>query len=140
MTTDVAKPIEFDPRALAEQLRDKIRVDMATLMPDEMWEALLKKEMETFFEKQTTTDYHGRRTVDRPSVFHEIVTEIMREETKKRVRDMLNKPEWDGFWDGQEQRAGEKIEELIKKNAGAILASVLSESISSVVGQMRHNL
>jgi hypothetical protein len=140
-TTEVAKPVDFNPAALAGQLRDKIRVDMATLMPDEMWQEFLKAEIERFFlPTQEQDTYHTHRTVEKPPEFRAIVNEAMREETKKRVIEMLNTEEWRGFWDGQTQKAGKKVEELIKENASVILSAVLSESMQNVVNAMLANM
>lgn len=135
--TAIAKP--FDPAGLAEQLRDKIRVDMATLMPDEMWQELLEKEVKTFFQSREDRQYGGRPKI-LASVFHGIVIDVLREETRGRVKEMLNSKEWVGFWENSKLTAGEEIKELITKNAPEILSALLANSLQGAVQSMRDNL
>lgn len=138
MTTEIAKPFDFDPGKLAEQLRDKIRIDMAKLMPDAMWEGLLKKEADKFFAEETERRSYGKLQVI--TDFGRVVNEVLEEETKRRVKEMLSSSEWAGYWGGQGEVAGERIKELVLENSSQILASLLANSIQGVVSQMNINM
>lgn len=135
----LAKP--FDSGALADQLRDKIRVDMAELMPPEVWRNLLKSEIEAFFEPRKITDYHGRPTgKTEPSVFRTVVESVIKDEAKKHLVDMLQQPEWAGFWEGHRHLAGIKIRDLIREAAPDIVAALLGDAIQRAVDQMQYTL
>ena len=86
MSGDIQKASEFDPRDLATRLRDKIRVDMAELMPDDVWTGLLEAELQSFFKpKKTQQRQHPYREIEEPSPFSVIVQEEMSKLVKAKI-------------------------------------------------------
>ena len=134
MSTEVTK---FDPAAYVDKVRDKIKQSLVDVIPDEQWNTMLKAEISSFFENRVTSQY-GQPT-PRPSEFRRIVNSVVEEETKKRIRDMLNSAEWTSYWDGTKQQAGEEIARIARDNGAAILAKWLEAAIGQVISSIRFN-
>jgi hypothetical protein len=135
MSTEVTK---FDPATYVDKVRDKIKQSLIDVIPDEQWNAMLKAEISGFFEHRTNRDQWGGTTTTM-SEFHRIAKLVLEEETKKRLRDMLNGPDWTSYWDGNKQQAGEEIAKLARDNGAAILAKWLESAISQVISSIRFN-
>lgn len=134
MSTEVTK---FDPAAYVDKVRDKIKQSLVDVIPDEQWNTMLKAEISSFFENRVTSQY-GQQTTH-PSEFRRIIAGVIEEETKRRVRDMLNSAEWTSYWDGTKQQAGEEIARIARENGAAIMAKWLEAAIGQVISSIRFN-
>jgi len=134
MSNEVTK---FDPASYVDKVRDKIKQSLIDVIPDDQWNVMLKTEIETFFKTKTFSHYGEQR--EQPSEFRRIVASVIEDETKKRVRDMLNSPEWSSYWDGTKQQAGEEIARIARENGAAILAKWLEAAIGQVISNIRFN-
>lgn len=140
MSTDIAKKTEFDPRDLAERLRDKIRVDMADLMPDEMWEGLLEKELKTFFEpKVIKSGYRNEDSKTVPSPFsvlvHGEIESLVKDKLTERIRVKLGAE--------VDKRTGEldtTVMKFIEANAGRLLESWFAGAMFSQLSMHANNI
>ena len=135
-TTEVAK---FDPATYVDKVRDKIKQSLVDVIPDEQWNVMLKAEISSFFESKTATDRWSNEAKTKPSEFRRLVSVVLEEETKARIRAMLNGPDWTSYWDGTRQQAGEEIAKLARDNGAAILAKWLESAISQVISSIRFN-
>jgi len=43
-------PEKFDPSKLMDGVRDRIKATFVSLIPDDQWEVMVKKEIDAFFE------------------------------------------------------------------------------------------
>lgn len=134
---EVAKP--FDSAALAEQLRDKIRADLAELMPPEMWKSLLQSEIDKFLKPGGTVGY-GRSEQKLPSPFAKIVLQVLETETRERVKQLLQSDDWCGHFDGFEHKVSKKVAELVTEHSSDILSAILRDAVQQVVSGMQHQL
>lgn len=128
---------KFDPAAYVDKVRDKIKQSLIDVIPDEQWNAMLRTEIAAFFENRVTSQYGQQTTY--PSEFRRIVTSVVEEETKRRIREMLSGPEWESYWDGTKQQAGEEIARLARENGATILAKWLESAIGQVISSIRFN-
>jgi hypothetical protein len=128
----------FNPQSYAEKLRDKIKSALVDIVPDEQWERLIKAEIETFFRSTTrdTRSYQWTETV--PSDFQSVTRRILTEEACKRVKEMLNEPEWTSVWADGRVLAGQKITDILVANAGPILAAWVGQSFQMAVDQFKN--
>lgn len=129
----------FSAGAMASELKDKIRLDVAKLMPDEQWEQLLREEIQVFLRSSSRKNTYGD-TIHQPSALRRIVDEVLRERTKVCVSEMLSTDEWAGFWDGQKRTAGKEIERIAKEAGPDIVKGLIGDAISSMVDSMKHRL
>lgn len=136
MSNEVTK---FDPTTYVEKVRDKIKQSLIDVIPDEQWNAMLKAEIEGFFKSKTTSSHYGEQR-ELPSEFRRIVLGVLEEEVKRRVREMLAGPDWQSYWDGNKQKAGEEIARLARENGAAIVAKWLEAAIGQVISSIQfHN-
>lgn len=131
--------VKFDPNTLTDRLRERIRNSIADLIPEEAWDALVKKEMDAFFTAQNTRDAYGsNRTVE--SVFAQELRAVMVAETKKRMTAMMAKPEWNVYWDGKELQTGGRLMELAKKAGDSIITNWLATALGMFVQNVKQNI
>lgn len=130
---------KFDPQSYADKLRDRMKASMVDIIPDEEWEMLLKTQLKDFFEDKSVVTAFGERKAQ-PSPFKNAVVQVLEEETKKRIREMLERPEWSGYWNGQEAVAGKAIEEMVKEHGADILNNWLSSAIQAVVSRIKYEM
>lgn len=133
-TTEVAK---FDPSTYVDKVRDKIKQSLVDVIPDEQWNTMLKAEISAFFESRRERNHYSNEMREIPSEFRRIVLNVIEEEVKRRVRDMLNGPDWTAYWDGNKLEAGEQIAKLARENGAFILAKWLEGAIAQVIEGIR---
>lgn len=125
--------------SLAQKLKDKVQLDIATMMPGSQWKKLLQGHIDTFLNEHTEKDEWGHVRTRQPSlkaVVHEVLTEM----TREKAREMLESEEWKGFWKDGEEMAGQRIEALIKEALPDILSAVLQREIQHILSEMRQNM
>jgi hypothetical protein len=129
--TEVTK---FDPNAYVDKIREKIKASLIDVIPDDQWNTMLRAEITQFFESKRPA-YHGGPA--QPSEFHRVVMSVIEDETKTRVKELLNSPEWTSHWDGTKMQAADEIARLVRENSAAIMAKWLEAAITQVVDRMR---
>ena len=124
---------------ILKSVKDKIKEAFVNLIPDEQWDLLVKKEIDSYFEVKYVDDYNTRKTV---SDFKTDVYKILREEVEKRAKEYLVdnfQPVWNinGV-----NKCNALIEEMIIHNSGKILTDmiggVLQNALSSAGYQMNN--
>ncbi len=134
MSTAVAK--NFEAHNVAEVLREKIRIEIADLMPPEMWKELLEQEVKAFLEPQPHRHGHGRG----PSGLGQIVQEELRTLARARIKETLDSDEWKGEHKAYgEYEISQKVKELLTENAGAILHQLLGSAIQQSVQGLHYS-
>ena len=142
MSTGLAttSPVRIDAASLAEQLKDKIRLDLAELMPEEVWQKLVQEQIHSFLTEEPPSNHWEERNKKNPPLLRKIVHDVLGQIAREKVKEMLATPEWEGFWDGERKMAGVHIETLIKENASEILFGLLQQSFQGVVSQMKEQM
>lgn len=89
----MADPTALTTTDLTDRLRDRIKNAIADLIPDAQWDAMLKKEVDAFFNVTHAGPIYA--TTARPSTFSTVLADVMEEEAKKRMRTYIEtSPEW----------------------------------------------
>jgi len=82
--------VKFDPRQFAEQLKDKIRLDIATFLPEEEWKRLIEAEVKAFLEESwAEKQTYGCNRVAVPSGLRVAVWNVLSKETETLVKQAL---------------------------------------------------
>ena len=123
----------YDPEKLMDSVKAKIRSEFVNLMPDSAWSALVKKSMDSFFDKKQ--DYYGRQQSQ--SEFDTLVVKLVNEDAQKRIQAILAGPAWASQWENGEQLVSEAMAKLITENAAQIVARLLGQAMQGVVSQMQ---
>jgi hypothetical protein len=124
--------VKFEAANYVEKLRDRMKQSMVDLIPDDQWEALLRQEVASFFEDREEREYGGQ-TKRAPSAFKRALLQVLEEESKKRLREMLATPEWSSYWEGTKLAAGEQVKDLIRKHGAEIMTKWIESAVQQVV-------
>lgn len=131
---------KFDPNKLVDRVRERVRGTIADLIPEDAWTAMVKKEIDLFLKETTREAYNFNRNHERiPSGLATAVHDVLEEETKKRVKAILDSPEWGANWmvEGQVSNA---VKDLVVKHAPEIVQSLLGNAVQQFVQNMRNGM
>ena len=107
---------KFDPNSLMQGVRDKIKSSFVDLIPDEQWNQMVQKEIDDFFQPKSTNNYNEYK-----SNFQILIRNVLNEDAKQRLIDILNSPEYQENWnyDGNGNKiASHAISNLIINSSG----------------------
>lgn len=136
--TEETRVETYDPATLAENLRTKIRLEIAELMPPNVWQELLRTEINKFLEPTTKRRGSGYSSYSgtTPSGLETLVHGVLRDMLKEMLKKELSSPEWASFWDGQRQTMGPKMEQLVKDVAPDLMTALLKSAMSNFVSEV----
>lgn len=110
---------------LRDKISDRIRSSFVELIPEEAWKAMVQKEINTF------------RTVGLPN----LIKEELKERLSKVLKEELNKPEYQGYWDiGNGQKPSEAVIEITKQLTPDLITAMWGSVIQRCVDELRNNL
>jgi hypothetical protein len=124
---------KFDPSTLMDGVRKRIKATFVSLIPDEHWEQLCQKEIDSFFIEKDQYS-HNNRTYH--SEFQGVCKEVLTEVCKEKIKLFLT--EYDGtVWTNDGIQASEKLKEMIIKMAPEIFAATFSNMFQNAISQMK---
>lgn len=132
MSNEVQK---FDPAQLMNGVRDRIKATFVSLIPDEQWEQLVKKEVDTFFAEDSR--YYSRNNNRDPSPFQQICRQVFEELTRDRLREYMSQFE-SSTWDNQGPKLNEELKKMLIEAAPDLLVSMLRVQVQNVVNSMKN--
>jgi len=128
---------KFDPATLMQGIKDRIKSEFVSLIPDEQWNEMIKKETENFF-REKETGYSNRTYA---SDFAILVRDELRKEAQKRLVDYLNSPEFNVMYGEYGQPiASQKVKELLIDNAGLVLQNMFGGMFSLLISDFSQQL
>lgn len=116
---------KFDVNEAMKNVKDKIKDAFVTLIPDEQWNEMVKKEIDSYFQKKQ--EGYGERGYS--SSFSKDVHSVLQQEVKDRVKQYLNENFNATWYDNGVPVCNAKVEEMITKNAGKILSDMIGGTI-----------
>ena len=137
MSTEITK---FDPAQIAEGLKDKIRAEVANLIPDVVLKQMIESVTNEFINGRRSNNYSQDMVFD-GNTLRGIVTEQIKQRLIKATVTELDKPEWQVKFDNAgRQMAGDAMRQCIVENADALLVQLMSAVTATAVQQMRFQL
>lgn len=130
MAEDIQK---FDPATLMQGVKDRIKATFISLIPDEQWDQMVKKEIDAYFHSSP----QGYRN-DMTSNFSLTVRDVLQKEVYKRVESILNSPEFRLEWTGNKQTLPEFIRSELVAKAPEIFIASIDQMITNVILNMRN--
>lgn len=121
----------FDPSALMKGVRDRIKSTFVSLIPDEQWEQMVKKEVDDFLKE--TTSYSSNRA---NSEFRNICNQELTEYTKLKLKEILNDKYISSEWINSGVMVKDAIQEMVTQNMGTIMKNVLGSMVQNAVNNM----
>ena len=128
MSNEVTK---FDATEALKSVKERIKDAFVSLIPDEQWNEMVKKEVDTYF--QVKDEGYGER--GRYSNFTREVHTCLQEEVKVRVKEYLQENFNNVWYENGVPVCNAKVEEMITKNAGKILSDMIGGSIQMALNQ-----
>ena len=126
-------PQKFDPSQLMQGVKDRIKATFVSLIPDEQWSQMVDTEVKSYFAKNS----EGYRNEFR-SKFTETVYDVLREETKAKVKDIINHPDFAIHWEGNNQKVSVAMKQLIIDKIPEIMASAMENMVGSAIQNLKN--
>lgn len=118
---------KFDPNTLMQGVKDRIKSEFVSLIPDDHWNQMVKKEVDDFFQEKA----RGYNSVQRISKFGELVHAEVHKEAQKRIQKYLKSSVFNIVWNGNGMTTcSDKVKEVIMENSGEVLANMIGGMIS----------
>lgn len=128
---------KFDPATLMQGVKDRIKSTFVSLIPEEQWEEMVKKEVDKFFREYEIRG-DGRRYV---SDFSSLVVSLLKEECERRMKEYLGSPEFQTIWtDNGQKTINHAIKEMIIENSGLILCNMYQEMFHTMLCRFKSEL
>lgn len=129
---------KFDPSKLMEGIKDRIKATFASMIPDDQWDAMIKKVVDDYFNSRSENWHEKRRT----SNFEDLAYNLLQEETKSRIAAFLKT---DGFVTDTWKSFGppvitEKVKKMFIENSGEIFMNVLGGTFQAMMQQYHAQL
>ena len=130
---------KFDPVAIAEGLKDKIRAEVAGLIPDDTIKAMIIHTTSEFINGRRG-GYNSEPVFD-GNTLKGIIQQLVKERIITVAREELDKPEWSHQFDNAgRQVAGDALRRCVVENADAMLASMMASIAANAALQVRYQL
>lgn len=122
---------KFDPSKLMDGVRERIKATFVSLIPDDQWEALCKREADEFFAEKSRQDYH--RTI---SDFQKICQEELVLASREKIKAFL--ADYDSqLWTDDGVKLSDKLGELLISKAPEIFTATFGNMFQSAVTNMK---
>jgi hypothetical protein len=130
MASEIEK---FDPSTLMQGVKDRIKATFVSLIPDEQWDQMCKREIDDFFSSRPRS-YNNNSY----SEFTMVVNRVLEEETKKKIKEIIQShPDFStsGVWN--EGTVSESIKVKLIESAPMIFTRVIENMMASTIQQMK---
>jgi hypothetical protein len=125
------------PNNLAELVRDKVKMALVDIVPQEQWDRVIKAEWDSFFKERTVPGQYGRSAEKKPSLFTEMVHEAIRKQLHKKIQEQVE-TETAGMWPGNTpEHDGPLVAEIVKECAPHIFQAFARDVMMNVVQNVR---
>lgn len=128
--TDLQK---FDPSALMEGVRQRIKATFVSLIPEDHWEQLCQKEVDNFFKEK---DRNSRNDCYYESEFQGVCKQVLNEIAREKIQNFLSTYD-STVWENGNIKASDNLKEMIIKMAPEIFAATFSNMFQHAVQLMR---
>lgn len=149
---------KFDPSTLMQGVKDRIKATFVSLIPDEQWDAMVQKEIDSFFDPNSTygiaikrvtvtsewnTSYENQLTLEgKMSPFQRIVVDMCIDESVKRLKEVIDKRLPDN-WDFDKKEIDDGLQKIIEASIPAAMTaffkSIAESSIFRLKDDIRNN-
>lgn len=125
----------WKPEDAVAQLKERIRLEFAQMIPAEQFAAMVQSVIIEFTEKREV----GYR-VNKVSSFDQVVIDELSEATKIEVQKFIKGPQWTGRWTDNGrggQEASERIGQLLQEHGPKILNNWIGQAMQHIIQQLQ---
>ena len=133
METELEK---FDVNQAMQSVKEKIKDAFVSLIPDERWNEMVEKEINSYFRYRDAGYGHRGQT----SSFTEDVHQVLTQEVQQRVKEYLQSNFQTTWTDNGIPICDKKVEEIITQNAGTFLSSLIGVEITHALRSAGYNI
>lgn len=138
MENDQKSVAVFDPRSLADTVRDRICAEFVGLIPKEQWTAMVQQEINSFMHPEPLRWSGDAR---RPSGFSTVVREVLTKELAEMVREELRKmTQLEIDVATGRQSAPAVLKDLIIQEAPTIFSGMLVSAVRAVLASAEYRV
>jgi len=127
MSNEIEK---FDPSRLMDGVRDRIKATFVSLIPEDQWEQMIKKEIDNFFGKK---DYY-RQNRDYTN-FENICNKVFAEICENKVKEFLA-AYTSNTWSNNAPIVSDDLKKMLIEKAPEIFLSILGGAMQNVINNM----
>jgi hypothetical protein len=131
--------VQFDSSVIARKLRDRIRVGLMELIPDEQWDALIKSEVEAFT-KPERLDQWGRPVQPSRSSLQHMIRDELNQEAKARIKATLEDEDFKREYLDGRYVIGQAVKKIANELAPTILTGFVESIVESALSRVRNSL
>ena len=120
-------------------IKERIQKDFAKLMPDEKFQALVEHEVKWFQEEREVPSYRPGKRYE-PSPLVQLVRNELEKMFKSKLKEILDSPDYRGFWDANKESPGKVVKEIIKELSPQLWEMILAEQAQVIISHIRNNI
>jgi hypothetical protein len=125
---------KFDPSTLMQGVKDRIKATFVSLIPDDQWDQMVKKEVDDFF-KSIDTSYNSKNY---RSAFGDVVRGELEKYVKEKISETLKHPDFDTLWTNNGYNVSEDIKTRLINAAPQIFAATIENAMSTVIMNLKN--
>lgn len=133
MPTDLAT---FDPRSIQDKITDRIRASFVELIPEEHWQAMVKREID-WFTAELPDNYGYTTTQKKPSPLRLLIQGRLEEMFKDKLAMELAKPEYQHIWNSNQALPGEAVKKIIHESLPRLAEVAFGNVIQNAIERLR---
>jgi len=122
----------FKPEHVMDKVKDKIKSSFVDLIPEDQWDLMIKKVINDWLKQKKVSAYRD----DYQSDFDQLVRSCLNDHAKERVKEIIEEFQEFSWKEEGTINLNIRIEEMIIKNSGKILASIIGSTIQQVINNM----
>lgn len=129
---------QLNAQELMQEFRDRLKLTFASIIPDDQWDEMCKKEINDFF---TAKDRGYNHHKEYASDFQLMIRNCLSEDVKARIMTILKSPDYESTWDNNGvPTVSKKIEMLLIENSGAVLANAFGGMMQGMLVSFQSQL
>ena len=128
----------FNANDVMQSVKDKIKASFVGLIPDEQWEAMVKKEIDEFINPQKNNNSWNNNYY--PSGFSKIAKELLDNYAREKISEMLRKDEVLNNALGDDGKLRKEYMELIANSIPNLFVNLLTNSMVDIANNTYRNL
>jgi len=126
---------KFDPDQIMKNVSERIKDTFASLIPDDQWEKMVKKEIDSFFVEIQGDRWQNAQHHKNWSKFQLVVWDELEKFSRHKIKEAIDKCKSYKF-DGDKLVLNEIVEKLIIENADKIMLSLIRNAVQHTVNNL----
>lgn len=128
------EPKKYDPRDLIQMVKDRVKAEYVSMIPDDQWEQMIQREVDEFFQVRNQ-GYDQRRCSDFQNIVREELNKKAREETIKLIEE-----KYPQMYSNLSEGIDNAMFKFIGEKGGELFAMTIYNNLISVLESFKNNL